>query len=105
MEKDLQKKCIDYARDKGLMVYSINPPNFKHMTYGTLMQLPDLHIVDYNAFFELKDYKYTKAHKERQEKQARRRRELVLHGAKAYKVNTIEKFILILEYLNGTKQS
>ena len=69
------------------------------------MQMPDLHVVDFNAFFELKDYKYTKAHKERQEKQAARRRELVLHNAKAYKVNTLEKFIKILEFLNDKQKS
>ena len=105
MEKDLQKKCVDYARAKGLMIYSINPPNFKHMTYGTLMQMPDLHIIDFNAFFELKDYKYTKAHKERQEKQATRRIQLVQHGARAYKVTTLENFIKILEFLDGKKQT
>ena len=105
MEKDLQKMCVNYARAKGYFCYSINTPNFKHMTYGTLMQMPDLHVVDFNAFFELKDYKYTKAHKERQEKQAARRRELILHNAKAYKVNTLEKFIKILEFLNDKQKS
>ena len=105
MEKDLQKLCVNYARAKGYFCYAINPPNFKHMTYGTLMQMPDLYIVDFNAYFELKDYKYTKAHKERQEKQAKRRRELVQHGAKAYKVNTLENFIKILEFLDGKEKS
>lgn len=105
MEKDLQKKCVEYARQNNLMVYSINPPNFKHMTYGTLMQLPDLHIVDYNAYFELKDLKWTKANPERQKKQKARRHELVAHGAKAYKVDTFEKFITILEFLNGKEKA
>ena len=103
MEKDLQKKCVDYARSLGYMVYSINPPIYKHMTYGCLYHLPDLAVVDLNAFFELKDSKYIKAHKERQEKQARRRKELWQHGAKAYKVDTLEKFIKILGFLNDRK--
>lgn len=105
MEKDLQKKCINYARNKGLMIYSINPPNFKRTTYGTLYNLPDLHVVDYNAFFELKDIKYHKAHKERQEKQARRRRELFKHNASAYKITRLEDFIKILDFLNDKKES
>ena len=105
MEKDLQKKCVEYARSKDLMIYSINPPSFKRMTYGTLMQLPDLHVVDYNAYFELKDIKWTKANPQRQLKQKERRRQLVQHGARAYKVNTFEKFIIILEFLNDKQKS
>lgn len=105
MEKDLQKKCVDYARAKGLMIYSVNPPIYKHMTYGNLFNLPDLIVVDFNAYFELKDIKYQKAQKERQEKQATRRRQLVQHGAKAYKVTTLENFIKILEFLDGKKQT
>lgn len=103
MEKDLQKKCIDYARSLGYMVYSINPPNYKFTTYGTLYNLPDILIVDLNTYFEFKDAEYSKAHKERQEKQAKRRKELWQHGSKAYKVNTFEKFTKIIGFLNGKR--
>lgn len=101
MEKDLQKKVVDYIRSLGLMVYSNNPPVYKHMTYGTLNQLPDLTIVDFNAYIELKDYKYTKTHKERQEKQKKRRKELTQAGAKCYKADTFEKVVRIIEFLNA----
>ena len=101
MEKDLQKKCIDYPRSLRYMVYSINPPIYKHTTYGTLYNLPDIHIVDLNAYFEFKDVKYTKAHKDRQEKQKNKRKELWKHGSKAYKVDTFEKFLKIIGFLNG----
>lgn len=97
MEKDLQKKCVDYARGEGLMVYSINPPPFNRMTYGTLKQLPDLHIVDFNAYFELKDHKMKANHKERQQKQEARRKELIEHGAEAYKVTLFEEFKAIID--------
>lgn len=99
MEKDLQKSCIEYARSIGLMIYSINPPDFKRMTFGTLFNLPDTHIVDFNAYFELKDRKYKSNHKERQEKQEKRRNELIEHNAKAFKVTTLEEFKQIIESL------
>ena len=99
MEKDLQKKCVDYIRSQGLMVYSNNPPSYKRMTYGTLNQLPDLTIVNFNAYIELKDHKYTKAHKTRQEKQAKRRKELTKAGARAYKCDTFEKVVRIINFL------
>ena len=101
MEKDLQKKCINYARSLGYMTYSINPPNYKFTTYGTLYNLPDIHIVDLNAYFEFKDAEYSKAHKTRQIKQAERRKEIWKHNSKAYKVDTFEKFKKIIGFLNG----
>lgn len=104
-EKDLQKKCVAHARDLGLMCYSNNPPDYKRMTVGTLFGIPDLTIVNFNAYFELKDHKYTKAHKERQEKQKKRRKELVKAGARAYKVDTFEKFAKIIEFLNVKKDN
>lgn len=81
------------------MCYSNNPPSFKRMTSGTLFNLPDLTIVNFNAYIELKDYKYTKAHKERQEKQKKRRKELTKAGARAYKADTFEKVVRIIEFL------
>jgi len=101
MEKDLQKKVVDYIRSLDLIVYSNNPPAYKRMTYGTLNHLPDLTIVNFNAYIELKDYKYTKAHKERQEKQKTRRKELTKAGAKCYKADTFEKVVQIIEFLNA----
>lgn len=101
MEKDLQCNCVEYARSIGLMIYSNNPPSYKRMTYGTLKHLPDLTIVDFNAYIELKDAQYSKAHKERQEKQANRRKELTKAGARAYKCDSFEKFKTILEFLRG----
>lgn len=103
MEKHLQKKCVDYCKQLNLMVYSINPPDFKRMTYGTKMNLPDIHIVDFNAYFELKDVEYKSHHKERQEKQLKRREELIAHGAKAYKVITFEEFKTIIGELYEKK--
>ena len=100
-EKELQMQCVAYARSKDLMIYSINPPDFKRKTYGTLNQLPDLHIVDFNAYFELKDKKYSKAHKERQELQLKRRKELAKHNALVYKVDTFEKFRIIIDWLTN----
>lgn len=104
MEKELQKKCVEYTRSLGFMIYSINPPNFKRMTYGTLKYLPDLLIVDFNAYFELKDAEYTKNHSDRQQKQKERRRELYLHGSRSYKVDTFNKFKTILEFLINEKE-
>ena len=83
------------------MVYSINPPIYKHTTYGTLYNLPDIVVVDFNAYFELKDIKYTKAHKERQKKQSERRKEIFRHNAQAYKIDTFEKFVTIIGFLHG----
>ena len=100
-EKDLQMQCVAYARSKDLMIYSINPPDFKHKTYGTLNQLPDLHIVDFNAYFELKDSQYKKAHKERQEMQLKRRKELAKHNAVVYKLDTFEKFKTVIDWLTN----
>ena len=99
MEKDLQRKCVEYARSIGLMCYSINPTNYKMRTFGTIHNLPDIRIENYNAYFEFKAYEYRKAHKDRQEKQAKRRKELTKAGAKAYKCDSFEKFKTILEYL------
>lgn len=100
-EKHLQKKVVDYIRSLGLTVYSNNPPVYRHMTYGTLNQLPDLTIVNFNAYIELKDYKYTKNHKERQEKQKARRKELTKAGARAYKCDSLRKVELIINYLRN----
>lgn len=99
MEKNLQKKVVDYIRLKGYECYSINPPNYKRMTYGTLFNLPDIHIVDFNTYIELKDFEYKSAHKDRQEKQKQRRKELTRHGAKCYKANTFENVCKIVNFL------
>jgi hypothetical protein len=97
MEKDLQKKCIEYARGNGFFIYSINPPNYKRMTFGTVFGMPDLHIVDLNVFVELKAGEYKNTHKTRQEKQSSTREKLEAHGAKCYKVSTLDEFINILK--------
>ena len=99
MEKCLQKQCVDYCKSLGLTVHANNPPAFKRTTYGTLSGLPDLKIVNFNAYVELKDKEYTKAHKDRQEKQKQRRKEFTKAGAKCYKVDEFEKFIKIIEFL------
>lgn len=96
MEKDLQKQIVNYLRDKGYFVYSINPPDRKRMTYGTVMQLPDLCVVDLNLYLELKAPNYKSAHPERQIKQEIVREQLIEHGAKAYKITSLEELKEIL---------
>lgn len=101
MEKDLQKKTVEYIRSLGYMCFSINPTNYKLRTYGTINSMPDLHIVTFNAYIELKDYARRKEHKEHQEKQKARRKELTKAGAKAYKADTFEKVVKIIGFLNA----
>jgi len=103
MEKQLQKKAIDYIKQLGLMCFAINPPNYKHMVYGTLFNLPDIFIVDFPIFIELKDKQYNKAHKERQEKQKQRRKELTAHNIVAYKADTFEKVKTIIDFWQNKK--
>lgn len=103
MEKDLQKKCVDYANSLKMFIYSNNPPHFKRLTYGTKYGIPDLTVV-YNgivSYFELKDRQYKSAHKERQQKQLKIRKELWKHKVRAYKVDTFEKFKIILGFIYG----
>lgn len=90
-EKHLQKEVVDYLRSKNLFVFSINPPDRKRMTYGTIMQLPDLYVVDLNLFIELKAKEYKSAHPERQAKQEAVRNDLIAHGAKAIKITSLEE--------------
>ena len=103
MEKHLQKQIVDYLREQNYFVYSINPPNFKRMTYGTVQQLPDLCVVDLNLYIELKDAGYKAAHKDRQDKQEKVRQELINHGAQAYKVTSLEELKIIINTVRNNQ--
>ena len=97
-EKELQKKVIDFLRNKNIFCFALTPPDRKHMVYGVKHQLPDIYclINGVSVFLELKAPEYKTNHPERQAKQLEVRKEIIRNGGLAYKITSLEELMEIV---------